>query len=71
MPPKLKSLVKTAGLENGTNEEIVALLERELELTGLEESDDLPFATMASTSSNTRILLSDGIDTNKNAQWSY
>ena len=59
-----------ARLENGTYEEIVAHLERELELNALEESDDLPIATMAS-SSKSRNLLSNGIDTNKNNQCSY
>ena len=38
-----------ARLENGTYEEIVAHLERELELNALEKSDDLPMATMAIT----------------------
>ena len=37
-----------ARLENGTYEEFVAHLERELELNALEESDDSPNATMAS-----------------------
>ena len=50
IPPKLKRSVNMARLENGTYEEIVAHLERELELNALEESDDLPVATMASAS---------------------
>ena len=54
-----------AGLENGTYEETVAHLERELDLNALEESDDLPIATMASSSGKTRNLLSNGIDTDK------
>ena len=58
-------------LENGTYEEIVALLERELELNALEESDDLPMPTIASTSAKTPNLLSGGIDINKNAQCPY
>ena len=58
-------------LENGTYEEIVSHLERELELNALEESDDLPIATMASSSGKARNLLSNGIDTNKNNQCSY
>ena len=71
LPPKLKRSVDMARLENGTYEEIVAHLERELELNALEESDDLPIATMASSSSKSRNLLSNGIDTNKNNQCSY
>ena len=71
LPPKLKRSVKMARLENGTNEEIVAHLERELELNALEESDDLPIATMASSSNKSQNLLSNGIDTNKNNQCSY
>ena len=58
-------------LENRTYEEIVAHLERELELIELEESDDLPMATMASASSKNSNLLSNGINTNKKAQCSY
>ena len=46
LPPKLKRSVNMARLENGTYEEIVAHLERVLELNALEESDDLPIATM-------------------------
>ena len=38
LPPKLKRSVNMARLENGTYEEIVAHLERELELNALEES---------------------------------
>ena len=41
-----------ARLENSSYDEIVAHLERELELNALEESDDLPMASM--TSSNTK-----------------
>ena len=71
LPPKLKRSVNMARLENGTYEEIVAHLERELELNELEESDDLPMATMASASTNQSNLLSNGINTNKDAQCSY
>ena len=49
-PPKLKRSVNKARLENGSYDEIVAHLERELELNTLEESDDLPIETMTSTS---------------------
>ena len=71
LPPKLKRSVNMARLENGTYEEIVAHLERELELHALEESDDLPMATMASASTSHNNLLSNGINTNKDAQCSY
>ena len=42
LPPKLKRSVNMARLENATYEEIVTHLERELELNGLEEGDDIP-----------------------------
>ena len=71
LPPKLKRSVNMARLENGTYEEIVAHLERELELNALEESDDLPMATMASASTSHNNLLYNGINTNKDAQCSY
>ena len=71
LPPKLKRSVNMARLENGTYEEIVAHLGRELELNALEESDDLPIATMASASTSNNNLLSNGINTNKDAQCSY
>ena len=58
-------------VENGTYEDIVAHLDRELELNALEESEDLPIATMAPASASSRNLLSNGIDTNKGAQCSY
>ena len=54
-----------ARFENG--EEIVAHLEREIELNALEESEDLPVATM--TSAQTKgggNLLSSGIDPKTN-----
>ena len=65
LPPKLKRSVNMARLEEGSYEEIVAQLERELELNALEETDDLPIATM--TSGQTKgggSLLSSGIDPN-------
>ena len=71
LPPKLKPSVNMARLENGTYEEIVAHLERELELNALEELDDLPMATMVSASTNNNNWLSNGINTNKDAQCSY
>ena len=54
LPPKLRLFVNVARLENGTYEVIVAHLERELELNDLEESDDLPDATMALVSTGNR-----------------
>ena len=71
LPPKLKRSVNMARLENGTYEEIVAHLEREFGLNALEESDDLPMATIASASTINNNLLSNGINTNKDAQCSY
>ena len=69
--PKLKRSVNMTCLENGTYEEIVAHLERELELNELEKSEDLPMATMASASTSCRNLLSNGIDANKSSHCSY
>ena len=71
LPPKVKRSVNMARLENGTYEEIVAHLERELEFNAMEESDDLPISTMASASTSISNLLSNDIDTNKDSQWSY
>ena len=58
LPPKLKRSVNMARLENGSYDEIVAHLERELELNALEESDDLPMATMTSSSTKPKTPLS-------------
>ena len=60
LPPKLKRSVNMARLENGSYDEIVAHLERELELIALEESDDLPMATMTSSSTKPKTPLSTG-----------
>ena len=60
LPPKLKRSVNMARLENGSFDEIVAHLERELELNALEESDDLPTATMTSSSAKPRTPLTTG-----------
>ena len=60
LPPKLKRSVNMASLENGSYDEIVAHLEREMELNALEESDDLPMATMTSSSTKPKIPLSTG-----------
>ena len=58
LPPKLKRSVNMARLENGSYDEIVAHLDRELELNALEESDDLPMATMTSSSAKPKTPLS-------------
>ena len=60
LPPKLKRSVNTARLENGSYDEIVAHLERELELNALEESDDLPMATMTSSTTKSKTPLTTG-----------
>ena len=65
LPPKLKRSVNMARLENATYEEVVTHLERELELNGLEEGDEIPVPTMASALTATRPgtgLPSSGID---------
>ena len=67
LPPKLKRSVNMARLENTTYEEIVTHLERELELNGLEEGDDIHVPTMSTATTATRPgtgLLSSGIDPN-------
>ena len=67
LPPKLKRSVNMARLENATYEEIVTHLERELELNGLEEGDDIHVPTMSTALTATRPgtgLLSSGIDPN-------
>ena len=46
MPPHLKKSIKQAHLENGTYEQIVSHLERELELNGLEAPDEMPINTV-------------------------
>ena len=67
LPPKLKRSVNMARLENATYEEIVTHLERELELDGLEEGDNIPVPTMSTAPTATRPgtgLLSSGLDPN-------
>ena len=54
LPPKLKRSVNMARSENATYEEIVTHLERELELNGLEEGDDIPVPTMSTAPTATR-----------------
>ena len=60
LPPKLKRSVNMARLKNGSYDETVAHLERELELNALEKSDDLPMATMTSSSTKPETPLSTG-----------
>ena len=60
LPPKLKRSVNMARLENGSYDEIVAHLEREFELNALEESDDLPMATMTSSTTKSKTPLTTG-----------
>ena len=65
LPPKLKRSVNMDRLENATYEEMVTHLERELELNGLEEGDDIPVPTMSTAPTATRPgtgLLSSEID---------
>ena len=54
MPPHLKKTVNQAHLENGTYEQIVSHLERELELNGLEAPDEMQLnAVMQQTHNKT------------------
>ena len=46
MPPHLKKSIKQAHLENGTYEQIVSHLERELQLNVLEAPDEMPINTV-------------------------
>ena len=46
MPPHLKKSINQAHLENGTCEQIVSHLERELELNGLEARDEMLISTV-------------------------
>ena len=51
-PPHLKKSINQAQLENGTYEQIVTHLERELELNGLEAPDELPINNVNQQSTN-------------------
>ena len=53
MPPHLKKSLNQAHLENGTYEQIVTHLERELELNGLEAPDELPIKNVSQQPTNT------------------
>ena len=46
MPPHLKKSINQAHSENGTYEQMVSHLERELELNGLEAPDEMPIKTV-------------------------
>ena len=46
MPPHLKKSINQEHLENGTYEQIISHLERELQLNGLEAPDDMPINTV-------------------------
>ena len=53
MPPHVKKTIIQAHLENGTYEQIVTHLERELELNGLEAPDELPINNVSQQPTNT------------------
>ena len=53
MPPHLKKSMNQAHLENGTYEQNVTHLERELELNGLEAPDELPINNVSQQPTNT------------------
>ena len=52
MPPDLKKTTNQAHLENGTYEQIVTHLERELELNGFEAPDELPISNVSQRPTN-------------------
>ena len=52
MPPHLKKSINEAHLENGTYEQIVTHLEKELELNGLEAADELKINIMSRNTAN-------------------
>ena len=52
LPPHLKRSLNLLYLENGTNDQIVAHLERELELSGLENDGELTIPTMTAAPPN-------------------
>ena len=53
MPPHLKKSISQAHLENGTYEQIVTHLDRELELNDLEAPDELPTNNVSQQPTNT------------------
>ena len=52
LPPHLKRSLNLAYLENGTYDQIVAYLEREIELSGLENDGELTIPTMTAVPPN-------------------
>ena len=52
LPPHLKRSVNLAYLENGTYDQIVAHLEKEIELSGLENDGELTIPTMSAVPPN-------------------
>ena len=52
MPPHLKNSINEAHLENGTYEQIVTYLEKELELNGLEAPGELQINTVSHNTAN-------------------
>ena len=52
MPPHLQKSINQVDLENGTYEQIVTHLEKELELNGLETPDELQINTMSHNTAN-------------------
>ena len=53
MPPHMKKSINQSHLENGTVEQIVTHLERELELNGSEDPDELPINIVNQQPTNT------------------
>ena len=53
MPPHLKKSINQAQLENGTYEQTVTHLEKELELNGLEAADEPQINTVIHHAANT------------------
>ena len=58
LPPKLKKSINIARPKNGFYDEIVAHLQRVLQLNALEESDDWPMATLTTSTSKSKTPLS-------------
>ena len=54
MPPHLKKSVYRAHLQNGTFEQIITHLQRELELNSLEAPDELQINTVSHNTANTK-----------------
>ena len=55
MPPHLKELINQAHLENGTYEQIVTHLEKELEPKGLEARDELQINNVSHNTINANV----------------